>query len=131
LLDFGNRKQGHRTHLCYHEERLAQPLVKAEKKDDHGGKTRTDTASLLPGGQEHPEDCPGAGMFVEQHYPHAPQAAGRMTQQILNFVTTVANGDLVLAADGAMVLAIGRVAGPYTYDPSTDFPHQRPSASSN
>ena len=35
-------------------------------------------------------------------------------------------GDYVLACDGATVLGIGRVTGPYHYSVSQEFPHERP-----
>jgi 5-methylcytosine-specific restriction protein B len=62
--------------------------------------------------------------LVERHY--SGQAAGKITQQVFNFVTSVAKGDLILASDGATFLGIGRVSGPYTYHPGSDFPHRRP-----
>ena len=65
------------------------------------------------------------GLF-NQHYPNAPQTIGRFTQQVFNFVTTVAQDDLVLASDGVTVLGIGRITGPYAYVPGSDFPHRRP-----
>ncbi len=64
--------------------------------------------------------------LLEQHYQNAPQTIGRLAQQVFNFVAVVAQNDLVLASDGATVLGVGKVAGPYAYDPSSDFPHHRP-----
>ena len=63
---------------------------------------------------------------LEEQYPNAPAATGKTRAQITRFVTVMAVGDLVLAADGATVLGIGRVTGDYVFDPSSDFPHQRP-----
>ena len=59
-------------------------------------------------------------------YPTSPQAVGRAAQQISHFCKTIQERDYVLASDGATVLGIGRVAGPYTFDASTPFSHQRP-----
>ena len=35
------------------------------------------------------------------------------------------DGDIVLACDGATVLGVGRVNGPYRYSPAQEFPHER------
>ena len=68
----------------------------------------------------------GLQALLEEKYPNTPSATGKSRVQITRFVTVMAVGDLVLAADGATVLGIGRVAGDYVFDPSADFPHQRP-----
>ncbi len=62
--------------------------------------------------------------LVEKHY--SGQAAGKVTQEVFNFVAAVGKGDLIVASDGATVLGIGRVSGPYTYHPGSDCPHRRP-----
>jgi len=59
-------------------------------------------------------------------YPGNPQAIGRQTQQLFNFVTVIADGDLVLPSQGKRVLGIGRVTGGYTHQPGSDMPHRRP-----
>lgn len=59
-------------------------------------------------------------------YPNTAQAIGRSVGEIMNFVTTIADGDLVLPSDGAAVLGVGRVTGDYWYDRESDFPHRRP-----
>jgi 5-methylcytosine-specific restriction protein B len=64
--------------------------------------------------------------LMQQHYPNAPQAVGRATQQVFNFVTVIREGDLVLPADGQRILGIGRVTDRYLFDASSDVPHQRP-----
>ncbi len=64
--------------------------------------------------------------LLQEKYPTAPQATGRSRVQISNFVTSISEGDLVLAADGNTIIGIGRVMGEYVYDPSSDFPHHRP-----
>ena len=62
---------------------------------------------------------------LAEFYPNAPQAIGKACTQIINFVKVLANGDLVLACDGATVLGIGRVTGDYSFDAASDFPHRR------
>jgi 5-methylcytosine-specific restriction enzyme B len=41
-------------------------------------------------------------------------------------VTRVREGDLVLACEENRVFGIGRVIGPYSYEPTTEFRHRRP-----
>jgi 5-methylcytosine-specific restriction enzyme B len=61
------------------------------------------------------------------HDPHIlPATAGKAAQQIFNFRWTIANDDLVLASNGAMILGIGKVIGDYIYDPTSDLIHRRP-----
>ena len=38
----------------------------------------------------------------------------------------MADGDIVLACEGATVLGVGRVNGDYQYSPDEEFPHERP-----
>lgn len=64
--------------------------------------------------------------LVTKHYPAAPQAVGRIIQQVFNFIAAVGKGDYVLAADSATILGIGKVTGPYSYEPGSDLPHRRP-----
>jgi 5-methylcytosine-specific restriction enzyme B len=66
------------------------------------------------------------GMMARTHYPDSPQVAGRKTHEVFRFVKGVADGDIVLASDGAAVLGVGKIIGDYTYEPSSDFPHRRP-----
>lgn len=63
---------------------------------------------------------------LERHYPGDPRATGRRAQQITHFVKTIKEGDYVLASDGAQVLGIGRVAGPYAFLNGEAFPHAHP-----
>jgi 5-methylcytosine-specific restriction enzyme B len=52
---------------------------------------------------------------------------GSWANEIFNFVTTIQEGDLVLAFERSTVLGIGRVKGPYVYNPSVhQIPHHRP-----
>jgi 5-methylcytosine-specific restriction protein B len=59
-------------------------------------------------------------------YPSTPQMIGRKTQEVFNFVAVIADGDLVLAADGSTILGIGKVIGDYAFEPASDFSHRRP-----
>jgi 5-methylcytosine-specific restriction protein B len=63
-------------------------------------------------------------LLAEKH-PADPSVIGRARTQIMNFVTRIAEGDIVLAADGGTVLGVGRVNGDYAFDGSSDFPHRR------
>jgi len=64
---------------------------------------------------------------LRPQYPDAPGVLGRQTQQIFNFVTVIAEGDLVLPSNGKRVLGIGRVIGDYAYKANdhTGMPHRR------
>jgi 5-methylcytosine-specific restriction protein B len=64
--------------------------------------------------------------LIGQYYPNTPQAVGRSGSELFSFVTKMAPGDRVVAADGQTVLGIGEITGPYGYDASAGFPHQRP-----
>lgn len=64
--------------------------------------------------------------LLGEKYPTTPQATGRAVVQIVNFVAVVEEGDYVLPSDGGSVLGVGRVTGPYSFDPASDFPHRRP-----
>lgn len=63
---------------------------------------------------------------LSRHYPNNPQTIGRLTTQIVRFVAGMEEGAWVLAADGATILGIGRIKGPYAYVPDAEFPHRRP-----
>jgi 5-methylcytosine-specific restriction protein B len=64
--------------------------------------------------------------LLAEKYPTIPQAVARARNQVFSFVLGIEEGDVVLASDGGTVLGIGRVTGPYSYDPTSDFPHRRP-----
>jgi 5-methylcytosine-specific restriction protein B len=66
-------------------------------------------------------------LLAEKH-PAVPSIVGRTRSQIMNFVTAIAEGDLVLASDGATVLGIGHVTGDYAFVGTSDFPHRPPSS---
>lgn len=55
-----------------------------------------------------------------------PQQIGRDREQLFAFVARMAENDIVVAMGGATVLGIGRVTGPYFYEPSSDFANRRP-----
>jgi 5-methylcytosine-specific restriction protein B len=57
-----------------------------------------------------------------------PTVASRSANQLASFATRIADGDVVLAADGAKVLGIGKVTGPYQYKDTDSHgaPHRRP-----
>lgn len=64
--------------------------------------------------------------LLAKHYPKAGNAVGSDAAQITHFIASMAENDVVLAADGSTILGIGVVTGDYRYEPSLDFPHQRP-----
>ncbi len=64
---------------------------------------------------------------IQDTYPDKhPSAIGNDCSQLTHFIAGMSEGDIVLAADGAQVLGVGRVTGEYRYEPQFDFPHQRP-----
>ena len=56
----------------------------------------------------------------------SPGSIGNNCSQIIKFIAGMAEGDIVMAADGNTILGIGRVIGQYRYEPDMEFPHQRP-----
>lgn len=64
---------------------------------------------------------------ISKHYDRPANVAGKKAGEILRFATVMAEGDPVLAASGMRILGLGRIAGPYQFDPQThkDAPHQR------
>jgi 5-methylcytosine-specific restriction enzyme B len=63
--------------------------------------------------------------LIESDYNDSGTAK-RKAGEITNFVKEIAVNDLVLACEGATVLGIGRVTGPYEYRKGLAFPHVRP-----
>ena len=62
-----------------------------------------------------------------QELEHAnPAAAGRSATKVFSFVAQIAEGDIILAADGTKILGVGRVIGGYEYKSAIGFPHRRP-----
>ena len=64
--------------------------------------------------------------LLEQRFPGSPQQIGKATRQVFDFVRGASEGDLVLAAQGATILGIGRIVGPYAFEAGAIFPHRRP-----
>lgn len=64
--------------------------------------------------------------LLNNYYPNTASAIGNATQQIFKFVKTAKSDDIVLAAQGATVLGIGRIKGDYQYAPGVEFCHRRP-----
>jgi 5-methylcytosine-specific restriction protein B len=58
-------------------------------------------------------------------YPTTPPAVGNCCGQIIRYVTEIAEGDIVLAAQGQTILSIGKIVGGYKYQSEFEFPHQR------
>ncbi|GAJ02331.1 unnamed protein product, partial [marine sediment metagenome] len=73
--------------------------------------------------QEHKEKI---RQLLQTNYSNTPQVMGRWTKQLFDFITAIHENDIVLAAEGATVLAIGRVTGIYKYDQSMEFCHMIP-----
>ena len=65
--------------------------------------------------------------MVASNYTADPRRVSRDAGELLNFMSEISIGDLVLAGDGEKVLAIGRILGPYYYDDSSPAraPHRR------
>ena len=63
--------------------------------------------------------------LLEERHPNHPASIGRECSQLLQFVVELAEGDVVLAADGMKILGVGKVLGDYEFHPEFDFPHQR------
>lgn len=62
-----------------------------------------------------------------EHYGMSPGLATRKAGEILNFAAVMTDDEPVVAARGERILGVGRLAGPYRFDPrrNTDAPHQR------
>jgi len=67
-----------------------------------------------------------AAMLVEK-YQTDPRVAVRKGGEIRHFGKTMAENDVLLAADGEKIIGIGRLKGNYRFDPSNpaDAPHRR------
>ena len=63
---------------------------------------------------------------LAEAYPAAPTVIGKAARQLEHFCKGMVDGDYVLACDGATVLGIGRIRGPYHYSATQEFPHERP-----
>ncbi|MEH2489420.1 McrB family protein [Bradyrhizobium sp. AZCC 2230] len=65
---------------------------------------------------------------LEKEYPKDPARMSREAGEIRNFISSMQDGDVLLAANGERVLGVGRVTGPYRYENTApaDAPHRRP-----
>jgi 5-methylcytosine-specific restriction enzyme B len=66
--------------------------------------------------------------LLGENYSNYPgNVASRKAGEITNFVEKIKAGDVVVAADGARILGIGKVTGPYRFDSSIpeEAPHRR------
>ena len=63
--------------------------------------------------------------LLEEKHPNHHSAIGRDCSQLVQFVLEIAEGDIVLAADGMTILGVGRVLGGYEFHSDFEFPHQR------
>ena len=61
--------------------------------------------------------------LLNSKYPSDPRTTGRSASQILQFLRSIKLDDIVLAANGQMVLGIGTVTGSYEYKDEQDYPH--------
>ncbi len=61
----------------------------------------------------------------EQYYPNPSQTISRELNEIIRFVKTIKENDIVVASDGMQTLGIGRVTGGYEYHEGLEFPHVR------
>lgn len=57
---------------------------------------------------------------------YSASTGSQRSGEILHAVVASKEGDLVYAMDGEMVQGVGRIMGPYRYDPASDAPHQKP-----
>ena len=66
-------------------------------------------------------------LLTAHYYPDDARTASRKAGEMAMFSNKWHEGDIVLAANGAQIVGIGRVTGPYTYEatPPTGAPHRR------
>jgi 5-methylcytosine-specific restriction protein B len=83
-----------------------------------------DLSSLIGRDRKEAKDQIRQGLI--EAYSYQPSVATRKAGEILNFIDAVAENDIVLAVQGQTVLGVGRVSGPYEYNPDLHFPHKRP-----
>lgn len=62
---------------------------------------------------------------LEKEYPNTNSTIGRIASQLIQFSVEMAEGDIVLAANGKRILGVGRVVGGYEHHPEFEFPHHR------
>jgi 5-methylcytosine-specific restriction protein B len=60
-------------------------------------------------------------------YPFADKKTkSRKTGEILDFYSSIKNGDIILAQDGDDILGIGEIVGDYEFEKNDEFAHRRP-----
>lgn len=64
--------------------------------------------------------------LLAEHYPGTSSVISRKAGELTAFLSKIADGDVVCAADGAAVLGVGVVRGAYAFASGMNFPHQRP-----
>lgn len=66
--------------------------------------------------------------LLEEQYPSDPKVLSRKAGEIRDFIARMQDGDVVLAADGELVLGVGHATGPYRYEKTDPIsaPHRRP-----
>ena len=65
--------------------------------------------------------------LLEKHYPADSRLISRKAGEIRNFIARIAEGEVVLGADGDVILGLGRVTGPYRFETTAPIvaPHRR------
>ncbi|UTF51802.1 AAA family ATPase [Desulfomicrobium sp. ZS1] len=61
-----------------------------------------------------------------EKYPKPAHISSRQSNQLFKFVAEIKEGEVVVAANGMIILGIGKVTGEYYYDAKAEFPHKRP-----
>lgn len=62
---------------------------------------------------------------LEADYPNTPQMLSRKATEIFHFVRGAQDRDLVVAMNGAQVLGVGRIVGPYEHVAGDPLAHRR------
>lgn len=96
-------------------------LMKDENLVAAGWTDLPDLSFLLGSGQD------GRDRLMELLTQSPPSQMRREASQLMKFVVHMSKskGDIVLAANGATILGIGRIVGDYFHDGSQVFPHRR------
>ncbi len=63
--------------------------------------------------------------LLKETYPSHHTTVGRICSQLMQFAVEIAEGDIVLAANGRTIHGIGLVIGGYEFNPECEFSHQR------
>lgn len=73
--------------------------------------------------QETPKLREKLSELLMEHYPNDKRAIGRAASQIITFYKELNESDVIVAANGEKVLAVGQVLGGYEYVEGLAFPH--------